>query len=144
MLEAEWRQVLLGSVSTGAKEEESSTGHVWAAGFRHVTAHSHLAHNLKLMSRYFFNFQIFSGRGKPRITETADTESADTWAHLYINQWRQRQFFLKQARKKKKWLEAAELKEKTQRQNANNGQKCAYVIKQSKILGCKGKNRVTK
>jgi hypothetical protein len=37
-LEAEWRQVLRGNVSTGAKEEESCTGHVRAAGFHHVTA----------------------------------------------------------------------------------------------------------
>jgi hypothetical protein len=35
-LEAEWRQVLRGSVSTGAKEGESSTGRVWAAGFHRV------------------------------------------------------------------------------------------------------------
>jgi hypothetical protein len=33
MLEAEWRQALQGSGSTGAKEDESSTGRVWAAGF---------------------------------------------------------------------------------------------------------------
>jgi hypothetical protein len=30
-LEAEWRQVLRGSVSTAGKEDESSTGRVWAA-----------------------------------------------------------------------------------------------------------------
>jgi len=29
-------------------------------------------------------FQIFSGRGNPRLTETADTESADTAVRLYI------------------------------------------------------------
>jgi hypothetical protein len=33
MLEAEWRQVLRGRVSTGANEDDSSTGRVWAAGF---------------------------------------------------------------------------------------------------------------
>jgi hypothetical protein len=43
-----------------------------------------------------------------------------------------------------KWLEAAELRAKTKKQNANNGQKCASVIKQNKILGCKGKIIVTK
>jgi hypothetical protein len=32
-LEAEWRQVLRGSVSTGAKEDESITGRVRAAGY---------------------------------------------------------------------------------------------------------------
>jgi hypothetical protein len=30
-------------VSTGAKEDESSTGRVWPAGFYHVTARSRLA-----------------------------------------------------------------------------------------------------
>jgi hypothetical protein len=34
-LEAEWKQVLRGSVGTGAKEDRSSTGRVWAAGFHH-------------------------------------------------------------------------------------------------------------
>jgi hypothetical protein len=41
-LEAEWRQVLPGSVGTGKNEDEPSNGRVWAAGF-HVTARSHLA-----------------------------------------------------------------------------------------------------
>jgi hypothetical protein len=39
MLEAKWRQVLRGSVSTGAKEDESSTGRVWAAGPFSLGAH---------------------------------------------------------------------------------------------------------
>jgi hypothetical protein len=43
-----------------------------------------------------------------------------------------------------KWLETTELKAKAQRQNANNGQKCASFMKQSKIYGCKGKITVTK
>jgi hypothetical protein len=47
-LEAEWL-VLQGRVSTGAKEDESSTGHVWAAGCQYVTARSRLAQVLKLM-----------------------------------------------------------------------------------------------
>jgi hypothetical protein len=41
-IEAEWRQALRGSMGTGAKDDVSSTGHVWAAGFHHVTAHSRL------------------------------------------------------------------------------------------------------
>jgi hypothetical protein len=57
-LEADWWQVLLGSVSTGAMEDESSTGRVWAAGFHHVTARSRLACVLKLINR-LFNFPIF-------------------------------------------------------------------------------------
>ena len=32
---------LQGSVGVGTKEDESSTGRVWAAGFHHVMAHSH-------------------------------------------------------------------------------------------------------
>jgi hypothetical protein len=44
---------LRGSVGTGAKEDESSNGRVWAAGFHHVTARSRLARVLKLMHRLF-------------------------------------------------------------------------------------------
>jgi hypothetical protein len=61
MLEAK-RQGLWGSMSMGAKEDESSTGRIWAAGFHHVTALSRLAGILKLT---FFNFPIFFG---PRST----------------------------------------------------------------------------
>jgi hypothetical protein len=43
-----------------------------------------LARGLKLINR-FFNFQfLFSGLGEPRTTETADTESVDTVARLYL------------------------------------------------------------
>jgi hypothetical protein len=67
-LEAAWRQGLCGSVSQGAKEDESRTGRVWAAGFHHVRARSRLARVLKLKHRLFNLFSIFfSGRGKPRI-----------------------------------------------------------------------------
>jgi hypothetical protein len=66
-----------------AKEDESSTGRVWAAGFHHVTARSLLARVLKFMNFISLIFKFFSGRGKPRITETADDESMDTVAHLY-------------------------------------------------------------
>jgi hypothetical protein len=37
-LEAELRQVPQESMGTGAKEDESSTGRGWAAGFHHVAA----------------------------------------------------------------------------------------------------------
>jgi hypothetical protein len=40
-----------GSMSTGAKEGESSTGRIWAARFHHVTARSRLADVLELMNR---------------------------------------------------------------------------------------------
>jgi hypothetical protein len=39
---------------------------------------------LKLRTIYFFNFQIFLGRGEPQITETVDSESADRGAQLYL------------------------------------------------------------
>jgi hypothetical protein len=52
-LEVEWKQVLRGNVSTGAKEDESSTGRVWAAGFHHVRACSRLARVLKLTKPLF-------------------------------------------------------------------------------------------
>jgi hypothetical protein len=52
-LEAEWRQVLQGSISMGAKEDELSTRRIWADGFQHVTARSRLARVLKLTNRLF-------------------------------------------------------------------------------------------
>jgi hypothetical protein len=52
-LEAEWKQVLWGSVGMGTKEDESSAWRVWAAGFHHVMARSRLARVLKLMNRLF-------------------------------------------------------------------------------------------
>jgi hypothetical protein len=58
-LEAEWGQVLRGSVSTGAKEDESCTGRVGDAGFHHVTARYRSARVLKLMNRLFIQFSIF-------------------------------------------------------------------------------------
>jgi hypothetical protein len=53
MLEAEWRQVLQGCMGTGADEDESFTGRIWAAGFHYVTARSHLAQILKLINHLF-------------------------------------------------------------------------------------------
>jgi len=44
---------LRGSAGTAKKEVESSTGHVWANGFHHVTAHSRFAHVFKLMNGLF-------------------------------------------------------------------------------------------
>jgi hypothetical protein len=72
-LEEEWRQVLSLSVNTGAKNDEPSTGRVWAAGFHLVNARSHVAGVLKLTNLYFFNFPIFfraalnRGELKPRV-----------------------------------------------------------------------------
>jgi hypothetical protein len=40
-------------VGMGTKEDESSTGRVWAAGYHHVTTRSRLAGVLKLMNCLF-------------------------------------------------------------------------------------------
>jgi hypothetical protein len=45
-------------VGTVKKEDESSTGHVWAAGFPHVMACSRLMHVLKFIN-LLFNFPNF-------------------------------------------------------------------------------------
>jgi hypothetical protein len=45
----------------GTKEDESSTGHVWAAGYHHVTARSCLVRVFKLMNRLFLEFSNFGG-----------------------------------------------------------------------------------
>jgi hypothetical protein len=82
-LEAEWRQVLRGSVSTGAKEDESGSGRVWAAEFHNVTARSRLAGILNLRTVYLFNFPIFfPGRDGPRILNQWIRGHACTWAAL--------------------------------------------------------------
>jgi hypothetical protein len=52
-LEAEWMQVLRGGVSTGTKEDKSSIGRIWAAGFHHFMGRSRLARVLKLVSHLF-------------------------------------------------------------------------------------------
>jgi hypothetical protein len=52
-LEAEWWQVLQRSVGMGAKEDQLSTGRVWAALYHHVTARTRLARVLKRMNRLF-------------------------------------------------------------------------------------------
>jgi hypothetical protein len=40
-------------VGMGTKDDESSTGRVWAAGFHHVMARSCLARVLKLKNSFF-------------------------------------------------------------------------------------------
>jgi hypothetical protein len=47
------------SGGTGTKQDESSTGRVWPAGFHQVAARSRLARVLKLMNRLFFYFPNF-------------------------------------------------------------------------------------
>jgi hypothetical protein len=68
-----------GSVSTGTKEEGSSIGSVWAAGFHNVTVCSRLADVFKLINSLILYFSKFF-----RARETVDAESVDTRAHRYI------------------------------------------------------------
>jgi hypothetical protein len=73
-LEAEWRQVLWGSVSTGTKEDKSSTRRVWSAGVHHVTGPFSLGGRFESYEPFIYLiFNFFSGRGKPRINEAVDT-----------------------------------------------------------------------
>jgi hypothetical protein len=75
---------LRGYVGTETKEDQSITVCIWAAVFHHVTALSHLVRVLEIMNHLFLSFSKFlSGHGKPRMTETADNESADTGVRLY-------------------------------------------------------------
>jgi hypothetical protein len=98
-------------MDTGTKEDESSTGCIWAATFHHATALLHFTmlqpcyispcyspatfHHatarsqhaciLKPMNHLFLYFSIISfGFSKLRITESTDTASADTGAQLCI------------------------------------------------------------
>jgi hypothetical protein len=52
---------LPGSVGTGTKEDESSTGRVWAAGFHHLTARSGLARFESYEPFISLIFQFFGG-----------------------------------------------------------------------------------
>jgi hypothetical protein len=72
-LEVEWRQVLRGSVSTGANKNESSTGRVWTFGFYHVTAHSRLARFETYEPFISLIFNFFLGHGKPRMLKHEGT-----------------------------------------------------------------------
>jgi hypothetical protein len=50
-----------GTREYGVKEDESSTGRVYAAGFHHVTTRSRLTRVLKFMNRLFLQFSRFFG-----------------------------------------------------------------------------------
>jgi hypothetical protein len=68
-LEAGWRQVLRGSVSMGAKEDESSTGHVWVAWISPCYGPFLLGAHFETYGPFIsLIFKIFlGGRGKPWI-----------------------------------------------------------------------------
>jgi hypothetical protein len=61
-------------VGTGTKEDESGTGHDWAAGFHHVNGPLSLSGRFETYEPFIsFIFHFFPGRGKP----------VDTGAQLY-------------------------------------------------------------
>jgi hypothetical protein len=66
-LEAEWKYVLRGSVSTGAKEDELSTERGGAAGFHNVAVSSRLAGVGNKRTIYLFIFQMLGARDELRI-----------------------------------------------------------------------------
>jgi hypothetical protein len=67
----------------GTKEDESSTGCIWAAEFHHVMPRCSLAHILKLMNPFIsLILQFWGSCGEPQITAVADTELVETWAGL--------------------------------------------------------------
>jgi len=84
-LEAEWWQVCGEEWVRGKRkmsQVQGALGLMYFTMLRPVVAWSAF---WNLWNVYFFNFpNIFSGRGQPRITETAYTESADTAVHLYL------------------------------------------------------------
>jgi hypothetical protein len=70
-----------GNVITGAKGNDSSTGHIWVVRFHHVTAFFSLGVRSESYGTFIsLIINYFSGRGIPRIIETTDTESANTEA----------------------------------------------------------------
>jgi hypothetical protein len=80
-LEAEWRQVLRGSVGTGTKEDEWTRLCCWISPCYGPFS---LGPRLETYEPFVsLIFKIVSGRGKPRITETVDTESVNMGARLY-------------------------------------------------------------
>jgi hypothetical protein len=87
MLEAEWRQFLRGSVSTGAKEDESSTGRVWAVGISPCYGLFSLGGRFKTYEPFVsLIFQFCSGRGEPRILNQ-QTQGHDCTLYLE-HSWR--------------------------------------------------------
>ena len=65
---------LRGSVGTETKEDESSTGRVSAAVFRHVTPRSGLARVFKLMNRLFLYFSKFFSVNRVRLHSISGTK----------------------------------------------------------------------
>jgi hypothetical protein len=65
-------------VDTGTKEDKSSAGCVWAAGFHHVTARSRLARVLKLMNR-LFPYPLLVPRSKNRVELYLYSPQGPSW-----------------------------------------------------------------
>jgi hypothetical protein len=74
MLEAERRQVLWGSVSTGAKQGESSTVHISGCWILPRCGPFSFGGRFETYKPFvYLIFQFFFYRGKPRMTEIEDT-----------------------------------------------------------------------
>jgi len=73
------------SVSAGKKENEPSTGRVWAAGFHHVTTRSRLARVfLTYEPIVSLRFQFFSGCGQPRIRRSTCTHASSEFISIML------------------------------------------------------------
>ena len=84
-LEAEWRQVCGEAWVRGQREMSQVMGAFGLLDFTMLRSFLFWRTFGTYKSFISLIFQIFfSGRGKPRIIETVDTESADTRVRLYI------------------------------------------------------------
>jgi hypothetical protein len=82
-LKAELRQILQGSTSRGAKEDESSTGRVWDLGCWISPCYGlfSLGRHFETYETFIYLiFKFFSGHSELQITEAAYTVSADMGA----------------------------------------------------------------
>jgi len=82
-LEAEWWQVCGEAWQQGQRKMSQVMGAFGLLDFTMLQPVLAWRAFWNLWNVYFFNFPNFSGRGKPRLTETANTESADTGVRLY-------------------------------------------------------------
>jgi hypothetical protein len=85
MLKAEWWKLLRGSLSTGAKEDDVKYWARLGCWISPCYGPFSLGGSFEIYKPFISLIShFFSGRGEPWITESADTESADTSARLYF------------------------------------------------------------
>ena len=84
-LEAEWWQVCWEAWVRGQRKMSRVLGAFGLLDFAMLRPVIVWRAFWNLRTIYFFNFRFFfSGCGEPRVTETADTESANSGVHLYL------------------------------------------------------------